>query len=170
MSFLMLGIDSFIACLAVGALVQRKSWFAFAALFGICDSSAFLLGHAMRWEMSESVANVVSTTALVALGLYLIVVAVTAQKVANTRWVWALPLALTLDNITFGLIENSWSTAVPVEAGEQLLSSACLALAGIAVSAAIVRAVPKVHKNRILTTGIVGAAAIIAAPVLLVFA
>lgn len=170
MGFLMLGIDSFIACLAVGALVNRKSWLPFAALFGICDSSAFVLGHAMSWNMSESVAEVVSTAAMVALGVYLIVVAIASQKVANTRWVWVLPFALTLDNITYGLIDHSWSTSVSVEAVEQLLSSALLALIGIGISAAIVRAVPKVHENKILTAGLVGGAAIVAAPVMLLFA
>ena len=170
MGFLTLGLDSFIACLAVGALVQRKAWLPFAALFGICDAGAFLLGHAMSWNMSESVADVVSSAALLALGLYLVVVAVVSQKVANTRWVWLLPVALTLDNITFGLIDRAWSTSVSVEAAEQLLSSALLGLVGIVLSAAIVRAFPRVHRNKILTAGIAGGAAMAAAPVLLVLA
>ena len=170
MGFLTLGIDSFIACLAVGALVNKKQWFAFAALFGVLDSGGFLLGHALHWEMSEDVAEVISVAALVALGLYLVAVAIFSQKVANTKVMWALPFALTLDNITFGLMDNAWSSSVSVSAVEQLLSSALMAGVGIMLSTAIVRAFPKVHQNKILTSGIVGVAALVAAPVMFVFA
>lgn len=165
MGFLALGIDSFIACLAVGALLPRRSWLPFAMLFGIADSGAFLLGTALNYEMSELAASIVSGTALLALGVYLVVVAITAQRVANTRWVWALPFALTLDNISFGLLDNSSSVAS--SAALQLASSTLLALGGVVVSVAIVRAIPKVHENKILTAGIAGVASIIAVPVLL---
>ncbi|MEO8850963.1 MAG: hypothetical protein ABI360_04460 [Allobranchiibius sp.] len=134
-------------------------------LFGIADSGAFLLGTALNYEMSELAASIVSGTALLALGVYLVVVAVTAQRVANTRWVWALPFALTLDNISFGLLDNSSSVAS--SAALQLASSTLLALGGVVVSVAIVRAIPKVHENKILTAGIAGVASIIAVPVLL---
>lgn len=167
MGFLLLGIDSFVACLAVGALVARSAWLPYAGLFGVCDACAFLLGHAMHWQMSESTANIVSSGALVILGLYLVIVAFAAQKVANTRWMWVLPFALTLDNISYGLLDHSWSTSVSVQFVEQLLSSSLLALIGILASVTIVRAIPSVHQNRILTAGIAGVAMIIAAPVLL---
>lgn len=167
MSFLLLGIDSLIACFAVGALVGRRSRLPYAALFGVCDAGAFLLGTALHWTMPEATAQVVSTAALVGLGLYLVVVAIGAQKVADTRWVWALPALLTLDNIGFGLIDHSWSSAVPVEAAEQALSSILLAAVGLAASAAVVRAIPQVHRNRVLTAGIAGAAMVVAGPLLL---
>ena len=41
MHFLLLGIDSLIACLAIGALVERRSWVWLAALFGLADAVAF---------------------------------------------------------------------------------------------------------------------------------
>ena len=44
MGFLLLGIDSLIACFGVGALVGRRSWLSYAALFGVCDAGGFLLG------------------------------------------------------------------------------------------------------------------------------
>lgn len=165
MGFLALGIDSFIACAAVGALLSRRSWLPFALLFGICDSGAFLLGTALHWEMSELAATIVGSVALVALGLYLVVVAFASQKVANTRWVWALPFALTLDNISFGLIDNSSSVAS--SAGLQLVSSSLMALIGVVVSVALVRSIPKVHDNKILTSGIAGGLALVAVPVLM---
>jgi hypothetical protein len=34
MGFLLLGVDSLIACFAVGALVSRRSWLTYATLFG----------------------------------------------------------------------------------------------------------------------------------------
>ncbi len=165
MGFVALGIDSVIACLAVGALLPRRSWVPFAMLFGTADSGAFLLGTALHYEMSELTASIVSGTALLALGIYLFIVAITAQRVANTRWVWALPFALTLDNISFGLLDNSSSVAS--SAALQLASSTLLALGGVVVGVAIVRAIPKVHENKIMTAGIAGVASIIAVPVLL---
>ena len=44
MGFLLLGVDSLIACFAVGALVSRSSWLLYATLFGVCDAGGFLLG------------------------------------------------------------------------------------------------------------------------------
>lgn len=165
MGFLALGIDSFIACLAVGGLILGKQRFAYAALFGICDAGAYLIGTAFHFEMSETVAQVVSSSALIVLGVYLIAVTVLSRKVANTRWVWALPFALTLDNISYGLVDGTSSVAVSFF--EQLVSSALLAGAGLLVSAAVIRAVPKLNQNRGLTTGIAGVLAIVAVPVLM---
>jgi putative Mn2+ efflux pump MntP len=165
MGFLSLGIDSFIACLAVGCLIDRRRWLPYAALFGLCDSLAFLLGVTLHWEMSDEIASIVGSGALVALGAYLLVVAIVSRKVANTRWVWILPFALTLDNISYGMINGADSVALSF--WEQLASSACLALLGVVVSNAFVGVIPKVKNNGALTAGIAGVAAIIAVPVLM---
>lgn len=61
MGFLLLGIDSLIACFAVGALVSRRSWLSYAALFGVCDAGGFLLGTAFHWSIPDATANVVET-------------------------------------------------------------------------------------------------------------
>ena len=168
MGFLLLGIDSFIACFAVGALVSRRSWLPFAALFGICDAGGFLLGTAFHWSMPDATANVVETAALVGLGIYLLVIAVGVRRVAQTRWVWALPFVLSIDNITYGLIDHAWSSSVAVQAIEQLLSSALLALIGLVLGAAVLRAIPGAQqRSRVFTAGFAGAALIIAAPLLL---
>jgi hypothetical protein len=37
--------------------------------------------------------------------------------------VWARPVALSIDNITFGVIDGHWTTSVCGQAGEQALSS-----------------------------------------------
>jgi len=167
MGFLLLGIDSVIACFAVGALVSRRSWVSFAALFGLCDAGGFLLGTALRWSMPDATANVVATAALVALGLYLFVIAIAARRVAETRWIWALPFVLSIDNITYGLIDGRWTNSVLGQAGEHALSSALLAVIGLLLSAAVVRAVPRMQRSPVVTAGFAGAALIVAAPILL---
>ncbi|HEX3833254.1 MAG TPA: hypothetical protein VHW04_14855 [Solirubrobacteraceae bacterium] len=84
------------------------------------------------------------------------------------RWVWAPPFALSIDNITYGLIDHAWSSSVAIPAIEQVVSSALLALLGLALSAAVLRALPGAqHRSRVFTPGFAGAALIIAAPLLL---
>ena len=68
MGFLLLGVDSLIACFAVGTLVSRSSWVAYATLFGVCDAGGFLLGTAFHWSIPDGTANVVETAVLVGLG------------------------------------------------------------------------------------------------------
>jgi hypothetical protein len=168
MGFLLLGIDSLIACFAVGALVSRRSWLSYAALFGVCDAGGFLLGTALHWSIPDATATVVETAVLVGLGVYWVAIAVFSRRVAETRWVWALPFALSIDNITFGLIDHAWSSSVAVQAIEQVVSSALLALIGLALSAAVLRAIPGAEqRSRVFMAGFAGVALIIAAPVLL---
>jgi hypothetical protein len=45
MGFLLLGVDSLIACFAVGALVSQRSWLRYAALFGLCDAGGSYSGQ-----------------------------------------------------------------------------------------------------------------------------
>jgi hypothetical protein len=168
MGFLLLGIDSFIACFAVGGLVSRRSWLPFAMLFGLCDAGGFLLGTALHWSMPDATANIVETAVLVGLGIYWVVVAVGAKRIAETRWVWALPFVLSIDNITYGLIDHAWSSSVAVQAIEQLISSALLAGIGLVAGVAVLRTIPgSQDRSRVFTAGFAGVALIVAAPVLL---
>jgi hypothetical protein len=165
MGFLLLGIDSLIACLAVGAVVNRRARLPFAALFGVCDGVGFLIGSAFHWSMPGMTATVVATAVFVALGVYWIILAIWSQRVSETRWVWLLPIALSIDNITFGVIDHSWTNSVWGQAGEQALSSTLLALAGILVSVAVVRAIPVLRRSSTRMLGFAGAALIVAAGV-----
>ena len=168
MGFLLLGIDSLIACFAVGALVNRKSWLLYATLFGLCDAGGFLLGTALHWSIPDGTANVVETAVLVGLGVYWLGVALYARRLAETRWVWALPFVLSIDNITFGLIDHAWSSSVAVQAVEQLVSSSLLAFVGLLASAAVRRAIPgKKQRSASFAAAFAGAACIVAAPILL---
>ena len=150
MNFLLLGLDSLIACIAVGALVDRRRWVWFAALFALADGVAFLIGAGLGVGLlSGAASEVIAMGTFVLLGVYLLVVAAgTAQMTA--RWaIWLLPLALTLDNLTFGLAGQQTGT-VGGEALAQTLSSGMLAYLGLFVAVALPRVLPaKVEATRI---------------------
>jgi hypothetical protein len=175
MGFLLLGVDSVIACLAVGAIVSKRARVPFALCFGIADALGFLLGTALHWSMPGGVAMVVETAVFVALGVYWIALALLLRRssgakwTSETKWIWALPVALSIDNITFGLIDHSWTTNAWGQAGEQLLSSALLAGIGIAISVAVVNMIPRLRRwherNSIGMLGFAGGALIVAAGV-----
>jgi hypothetical protein len=168
MGFLLLGVDSLIACFAVGALINRSSWLTYATLFGVCDAGGFLLGTWLHWSIPDGTANVIETAVLVGLGLYWLGIALYARRIAETRWVWALPFVLSIDNITYGLIDHAWSSSVAVQAIEQLISSSLLALIGLLASAAVIRAIPgSARRSTTFAAGFAGAALIVAAPILL---
>jgi hypothetical protein len=123
--------------------------------------------------MPDDAARVVETAALVGLGVYLLVLAIGVRRVSQTRWVsalpvvvWALPVLLSIDNITYGLIDSRWTDSVLGQAGEQALSSALLALIGLALGAAVVRAIPQMQRSGVFKAGFAGAALILAAPLL----
>ena len=164
MNFLLLGIDSVIACLAIGALVDRRLWVRFAALFAIADAGAFLIGAGLGWGlMSHAASEVIEIGTLVLLGVYLMVVAAgTAQITA--RWaVWVLPFALVVDNLTFGLAGEQ-TGSIPGEALAMALSSGILALLGLVAAAWL----PRVLPARVEATRIAGAALLIGAGALFV--
>ena len=64
MGFLLLGIDSLIACIAVGPIIRRRWSVPFAVLFGICDGGGFLLGSAFHWSMPDRVSNIAEVVAV----------------------------------------------------------------------------------------------------------
>ena len=155
MNFLLLGIDSLIACLAIGALVDRRSWVWLAALFATADAVAFLIGAGLGWGlMSAAASEVIEMGTLVLLGVYLLVVAAgTAQVTA--RWaVWVLPFALTVDNLTFGLAGEQTSSVLA-----QALSSGMLAYLGLFAAVWL----PRVLPAKVEATRVAGAALLIGA-------
>jgi hypothetical protein len=164
MGFLLLGLDSLIVCLAIGPMVSRGSRLPLAALFGVCDGVAFLLGASAGWRLSGGMSTALQTGLLVGLGLYVLLVASQRQRVAG--WpVWAVPFALTLDNLTFGLVDRSGSSLL-TQAGQQALSSALLALTGLLVAAVLPRVFPALDR-RLTATRFAGGALILAAPLVL---
>lgn len=169
MGFLLLGIDSLIACVAVGPIISRRWCVPFAALFGICDGGGFLLGSAFRWSVPDNVSTIVQTSVLIALGIYWIAIAVFAStaQVASSRWLaWGLPVALSIDNITFGLV-GGHPGVILGQAGEQALSSVLLAGLGLMAGLGLARVFPATRRHAAIANGVAGGALILASGALL---
>jgi hypothetical protein len=160
MSFLLLGLDSLIVCAAVGALVEPGSRLRYAALFGIADGVAFLVGAGLGWQLfSDGTSGVLTTAMLVSMGLYLIVVAAGTQQLAARRVVWALPAVLVFDNLTYGLVGDHAAGTLFQQAGEQALSSSLLALVGLLAAAVVL---PRMER-RAVAVRFAGSALLLAA-------
>ncbi len=144
MGWLLLGTDSLIACIAVGALVSKRSWVPLVAIFGVSDGLGTLLGITLHLNVSGTASAIVETAFMAGLGVYWLSVAVMSKQMRGTGWAWLLPLILTIDNITYGTIDNAWSHAAGVQAVETGLSSAIQAGIGIAISVAVARSAPRV--------------------------
>jgi hypothetical protein len=161
MSFLLLGVDSLIACIAICAVVSPRARLPLAALFGIADGVVFLIGAGLGWRLAGGVTEALETGTLVALGLYLLVAAAGTRQVA-ARWpLWVLPWALTMDNLTYGLVGDSAGSLLQ-QAGQQALSSASLALVGLLVAVVLPRVLP-VMEQRAAATRFAGGALVVAA-------
>jgi hypothetical protein len=146
MHFLLLGIDSLIACAAVATVVSPKARVPFAALFGVADGITFLVGAGLGWTISASAAANLQLGMFLVLGFYLLVVAAGSQRVAAAWPVWVLPLALVLDNLTYGLADDGGRSLL-AQASEQALSSTLMALTGLAIGVALPRMVPALERH-----------------------
>lgn len=122
-----LGFDSFLAAFFIGPMIVSWRWRAgYAALFGVCDGVATLLGAAMPHRLPEPPAAV----------LYLLCVMVIIMGARRSRaWLFATPVLLSLDN----LATAGTAAAAPVLA----LGSAAMAAAGFALGALGRRVVAK---------------------------
>jgi len=138
MSLLLLGLDSLIVCLAVGFIVDGQARFKLAALFGLADGVAFLVGAGLGLQLfSDGTSTILASGAVVVLALYLLVVAAGTRPFAARWTVWALPAVLVFDNLTYGLFGDHAAGSVFAQAGAQALSSSLLALAGLFAAAAL---------------------------------
>jgi hypothetical protein len=160
MGFLLLGIDSLIACIAIGAIVDRRWRLPLAAAFGVADGTAFLIGAGLGWTISAGVTEVLEIGTLAALGVWLIVVAAGSRRVAQLWPLWVLPLALTMDNLAYG-VASDYSGSLLGHAAEQALSSALLALVGLYVAGMLPRVLPAME-HRAVAVRFAGAALLLA--------
>jgi hypothetical protein len=161
MGFLLLGLDSLIVCLAIGPIVDRRWRLPLAALFGVADAVAFLIAAGLGLHISEGVTAVLATGTLVGLGLWLLVVAAGTQRVAASWPVWVVPPALTLDNLAYGLVGDHSAGSLLQQAGEQGLSSALLAFAGLLVAVGLPHVLPAMRR-RTIAAQVAGGALILA--------
>jgi hypothetical protein len=207
-AFLLLGVDSLIACIVTGPIFIRQrsgehselrspdeqkrasrwKWWALGGLslsaltipyglsYGVGDGLGYLLGTLFHFSISDSLSTVLETTLLVALGLYWIGIYFVASKMQGSeqlqkwswRGIWVLPVALSLDNLTFGAVtgipanESVWASA-----GLQALASAGLGLVGLAVGIGLAVLIPALRTRMYRTFGVVGVGVIATAGLLL---
>jgi hypothetical protein len=160
MGFLLLGIDSFIACMAIGAIVDKRWRLPLAAAFGVADGVAFLIGAGLGWTISGGVTAFLEVAALGGLGLWLVAVAVAMPRVADVWPVWIVPLALTVDNLAYG-VGNDYSGSLAGHALAQAASSALLAVVGLYAASLLPRLVPALER-RTVAVRFAGAALLLA--------
>jgi hypothetical protein len=162
MGFLLLGIDSLIACMAIGAIVDRRWRLPLAALFGVADGAAFMIGAGLGWQLSAGVTEVLGIGTLAALALWLLVVAAGTRRAAALWPVWVLPFALTLDNLAYGAVGDHSAGWLLGHAGEQVLSSSLLALIGLVGAAVLLPRMLPVMERRAVAVRFAGAALLLA--------
>ena len=68
MGFLLLGVDSLIACIAVGPIISRSWALPLVLLFGIGDGGGFLIGTAFHWSAPDSLSTDIEISSLAVLG------------------------------------------------------------------------------------------------------
>jgi hypothetical protein len=140
LSFLLLGIDSLIAGIAIAPIVSPRARVPLAVLFGVADGIGFLVGAMLGWRLPDAVTDFLPSIALLAYGIYLIAVSVATQRVAASWPVWVLPWALTVDNLGYGMVHGRGVGEMFQQAGVQAVSSALLAGIGLAVALLLPRA------------------------------
>ena len=162
MNFLLLGVDSLIAGIAICAIVSPRARVPLAALFGIADGVVFLFGAGLGWRLPGALPEVLEIGTLVAVGLYLVVVAAGTRRVAAHWPLWVLPWALTMDNLAYGVAGEHSGASLFAHAGEQALSSSLLALVGLLAAVLLPRVVPAMEQ-RAAATRFAGGALVLAA-------
>jgi putative Mn2+ efflux pump MntP len=143
---LLLGFDSFLVCLAVGALPQRavrRSQLALA--FGLCDGFAAWAGSVvgMQWLRSTSASSEwLGPAAVAAYGVYILYLALRSGDLAANpgaaRWLaFGLPVCLSLDNLVAGVATPASAVPAILPALAFGVMSGGLALVGSRVGSAV---------------------------------
>jgi putative Mn2+ efflux pump MntP len=159
-----------IAGVAVSALALP-----YGLSYGVGDGIGFLIGTLFYFSISGTLSSVVETTLLVALGLYWIGIYFFARKMQTSeqlqKWswrsIWVLPVALSIDNLTYGAVTGVPAHAsVWASAGLQALASGGLGLVGLAIGIYLAVLIPALRTRTYRTFGIVGCGVIVTAAVL----
>ena len=167
--------------------LSRRKWWAIGGLslsalavpygfsYGAGDGIGYLIGTAFHFSVSDSLSEAVETTLLVALGLYWIGIYFAARNMQaserlqqwSRRGIWVLPVALSIDNLTYGAVTGVPAHAsVWASAGLQALASAGLGLVGLGVGIGLAVLIPALRTRMYRTFGVVGVGVIATAAVL----
>jgi putative Mn2+ efflux pump MntP len=164
---------------------SRRAWWAIAGLsaltipyglsYGAGDGFGYLIGTLFHFSVSDTLSTVLETTLLCALGVYWIGIYLVARKMQTSprlqkwswRGIWILPVALSIDNMTYGAVTGVPAHAsVWASAGLQALASAGLGLIGLAVGIGLAILIPALRTRMYRTFGVVGVGVIITAAIL----
>jgi hypothetical protein len=160
---------------AIGGLGLSALTVPYGLAYGAGDGFGYLIGTMFHFSVSDTLSTVLETTLLVALGLYWIAIYFVARKMQTSerlqtwswRGIWILPVALSIDNLTYGAVTGVPAHAsVWASAGLQALASAGLGLIGLAVGIALAILIPALRTRMYRTFGIVGVGVIATAAIL----
>jgi putative Mn2+ efflux pump MntP len=143
--------------------------------FGGGDGIGYLIGTLFHFSVSNTLSTVLETVLLVALGFYWIGIYFAARKMQDSvrlqkwswRGIWILPVALSIDNMTYGAVTGVPAHAsVWASAGLQALASGALGLIGLAVGITLAVLIPALRTRMYRTFGIVGVGVLATAVIL----
>jgi putative Mn2+ efflux pump MntP len=143
--------------------------------YGVGDGFGYLIGTLFHFSVSDTLSTVLETTLLVALGFYWIGIYFAARKMQTSirlqkwswRGIWILPVALSIDNLTYGAVTGVPAHAsVWASAGLQALASGALGLIGLAVGIGLAVLIPALRTKMYRTFGIVGVGVLATAVIL----
>ena len=160
---------------AIGGVAVSALALPYGLSYGVGDGIGYLIGTLFHFSISDTLSSVVETTLLVALGLYWIAIYLLARKMQTSvglqKWawrsIWILPVALSIDNLTYGAVSGVPANAsVWASAGLQALASAGLGLIGLAAGIGLAVLIPALRTRMYRTFGIVGVGVIATAALL----
>jgi putative Mn2+ efflux pump MntP len=143
--------------------------------YGAGDGFGYLIGTLFHFSVSDTLSTVIETTLLVALGFYWIGIYFAARKMQTSerlqnwswRGIWILPVALSIDNLTYGAVTGVPAHAsVWASAGLQALASGALGLIGLAAGIGLAVLIPSLRTRMYRTFGFVGVGVIATAVIL----
>jgi hypothetical protein len=160
---------------ALGGLGLSALTIPYGLSYGAGDGIGYLIGTLFHFSVSDSLSEVLETTLLCALGVYWIGIYFVARNMQASerlqqwswRGIWILPVALSIDNLTYGAVtgvpanESVWASA-----GLQALASAGLGLIGLAVGIGLAVLIPALRTKMYRTFGVVGVGVIATAAIL----
>ena len=147
----------------------------FGLAYGVGDGLGYLLGTLLHFSISDSLSSAIEMTLLIALGLYWIAIYFVASRMQGSeqlqkwswRGIWVLPIALSIDNLTFGAVtgipanESVWASA-----GLQTLASGALGLVGLAAGIGLAVLIPALRTRMYRTFGFAGVGVLATAGIL----